>query len=102
VAVDFSVAGGVAANARACALEGVPILVGTTGLDSAARSLLERTAKDVPVLIAQYQCRGERRGQKLVFTAASALWGPPMMWKSSRRHHRMKLDAPVGYRTGSG
>src|SRR5260370_23827433 len=52
VAVDFSLPQCVAANARACALAGVPILVGTTGFDAATRSILERTAQDIPVLIA--------------------------------------------------
>src|SRR5713101_7170464 len=52
VAVDFSLPQCVAANARACALAGVPILIGTTGFDAATRGILERTSKDIPVLIA--------------------------------------------------
>jgi 4-hydroxy-tetrahydrodipicolinate reductase len=95
VAVDFSSAGGVAANARACALAGVPLLVGTTGFDAATRSILERTAKDIPVLIAPNTSVGVSVVAKLVSMAASGL-GPSYDVEIFEAHHRMKRDAPSG------
>jgi len=95
VAVDFSLPQCVAANARACALAGVPILVGTTGFDAATRSLLERTAKDIPVLIAPNTSVGVSVVAKLVAMAASGL-GPSYDVEIFEAHHRMKRDAPSG------
>jgi 4-hydroxy-tetrahydrodipicolinate reductase len=95
VAVDFSVASCVGANARACALAGVPILVGTTGFDAATRSLLERTSKDIPVLIAPNTSVGVSVVAKLVSLAASGL-GPSYDVEIFEAHHRNKRDAPSG------
>ena len=95
VAVDFSLASCVAANARACALAGVPLLVGTTGFDAATRSILERTAKDIPVLIAPNTSVGVSVVSKLVSMAASGL-GPSYDVEIFDAHHRMKRDAPSG------
>jgi 4-hydroxy-tetrahydrodipicolinate reductase len=95
VAVDFSVASCVAANARACTLAGVPILVGTTGFDAVTRSLLERAAKDIPVLIAPNTSVGVGVVAKLVSTAALGL-GPSYDVEIFEAHHRSKRDAPSG------
>jgi 4-hydroxy-tetrahydrodipicolinate reductase len=95
VAVDFSLAGCVAVNARACALAGVPILVGTTGFDAATRSSLERTARDIPVLMAPNTSVGVSVVAKLVAMAASGL-GPSYDVEIFEAHHRMKRDAPSG------
>src|ERR1700730_11552844 len=95
VAVDFSLPQCVAANARACALAGVPILIGTTGFDAATRSVLERTAQDIPVLIAPNTSVGVSVVGKLVSMAASAL-GPSYDVEIFEARHRMKRDAPSG------
>jgi len=95
VAVDFSMPQCVAANVRACALAGVPLLVGTTGFDAATRSILERTAKDIPVLIAPNTSVGVSVVSKLVSMAASGL-GPSYDVEIFEAHHRMKRDAPSG------
>jgi 4-hydroxy-tetrahydrodipicolinate reductase len=95
VAVDFSLPQCVAANVRACALAGVPILIGTTGFDAATRSILERTAKDIPVLIAPNTSVGVSVVAKLVAMAASGL-GPSYDVEIFEAHHRMKRDAPSG------
>jgi 4-hydroxy-tetrahydrodipicolinate reductase len=95
VAVEFSLPQCVAANARACALAGVPLLVGTTGFDAATRGILERTAKDIPVLIAPNTSVGVSVVAKLVSMAASGL-GPSYDVEIFEAHHRMKRDAPSG------
>jgi 4-hydroxy-tetrahydrodipicolinate reductase len=95
VAVDFSLASCVAANARACALAGVPLLVGATGFDVAVRSILELTARHIPVLIAPNTSVGVSVAAKLVSIAAMTL-GPSYDVEIFEAHHRMKRDAPSG------
>jgi 4-hydroxy-tetrahydrodipicolinate reductase len=95
VAVDFSVESYVAAHADACAAAGVPILIGTTGLDGQSRAALERAARDVAVLIAPNTSVGVGVAAKLVSLAASAL-GPSFDVEIFEVHHRTKRDAPSG------
>jgi 4-hydroxy-tetrahydrodipicolinate reductase len=95
VAVDFSVESHVAAHADACAAAGVPILIGTTGLDGQSRAALERAARDVAVLIAPNTSVGVGVAAKLVSLAASAL-GPSFDVEIFEVHHRTKRDAPSG------
>jgi 4-hydroxy-tetrahydrodipicolinate reductase len=94
VALDFSVAAAVGAHARDCAAAGVPILVGTTGFDSAARALLEAAAARVAVLIAPNTSAGVSVVAKLAALAARSLadWDIEIL----EAHHRMKRDAPSG------
>jgi len=95
VAVDFSVESCVAAHALVCAAAGVPILIGTTGLDGQSRATLERAARDVAVLIAPNTSVGVGVAAKLVSLAASAL-GSGFDVEIIEAHHRTKRDAPSG------
>ena len=101
VALDFSLGDAVAAHARACAGAGVPILVGTTGFDSAARAELERAAKTIAVLIAPNTSVGVAVLSKLVAEAAFNL-GSSYDVEISEAHHRGKRDAPSGTALGLG
>jgi 4-hydroxy-tetrahydrodipicolinate reductase len=95
VALDFSQATAVAANARACASAGVALLVGTTGLDAAAHEALKAAALQVPVLIAPNTSLGVSLLLELVATAARAL-DLDYDVEISEAHHRAKRDAPSG------
>ena len=95
VAVDFSMAHCVAANALACMEAGVPVLVGATGYDAAARAALESAARVIPVLIAPNTSVGVAVMSNLVQRAAAAL-GSGYDVEISEAHHRMKRDAPSG------
>jgi 4-hydroxy-tetrahydrodipicolinate reductase len=95
VAIDFSLPQCVAANARACALARVPLLLGTTGFDAAARAALGTAAKSIPVLIAPNTSVGVNVLRRLVTLATEAL-GPGYDVEISEAHHRMKRDAPSG------
>jgi 4-hydroxy-tetrahydrodipicolinate reductase len=95
VALDFSMSGAVAAHARACAQRGVPLLVGTTGLDAATRGELASAALKVPVLIAPNTSVGVAVLHRLVSLACEAL-GPSFEVQISEAHHRLKRDAPSG------
>lgn len=95
VAVDFSLADCVAAHANACAAAGVPILVGATGMDAAARGVLAAAARKIPVLIAPNTCVGVSVIAKLVALAAVGL-GPSFDVEIFDAHHRLKRDSPSG------
>jgi 4-hydroxy-tetrahydrodipicolinate reductase len=95
VAIDFSLPQCVAANAEACAAAGVPLLLGTTGFDVAARTALESAARTIPVLIAPNTSVGVNVVSQLVKLATLAL-GNAYDVEISEAHHRMKRDAPSG------
>ena len=95
VALDFSLGSGVAEHALNCAAAGVPILVGATGLDPAARAVLERAARDIAVLIAPNTSVGVTVTAQLVAMAAERL-GPSYDVEIFDVHHRFKRDAPSG------
>ena len=95
VAADFSIGTRVGANARACALAGIPILIGVTGFDACARSILETAAKQVAVLIAPNTSIGVGVMAEMVSMAAAAL-GSSYDVDIAEAHHRTKRDAPSG------
>lgn len=95
VALDFSLATTVAANALACCEAGVPILVGATGYDGATRDALERAAKRIAVLIAPNTSVGVNVMAKLVSLATRSL-GTDYEVDIAEAHHRLKRDAPSG------
>jgi 4-hydroxy-tetrahydrodipicolinate reductase len=95
VALDFSTAQSTAAHVEACVAAGVPLLIGTTGLDAACRARLNLAAKTIPVLIAPNTSVGVSVVSRLVSMATAAL-GASFDVEISETHHRMKRDAPSG------
>lgn len=94
VAIDFSLPSRIADHARACVRAQVPLLVGTTGFDAAARAALEAAALTIPVLIAPNTSVGVNLVAHLVRLAARALSTADV--EISESHHRLKRDAPSG------
>jgi 4-hydroxy-tetrahydrodipicolinate reductase len=101
VAVDFSLGSAVAAHAQVCAQAGVPLLVGATGFDVAARAELTRAARKIAVLLAPNTSVGVAVLSQLVTQAAQAL-GEGYDVEISEAHHRHKRDAPSGTALGLG
>jgi 4-hydroxy-tetrahydrodipicolinate reductase len=95
VAVDFSLAGAVAAHARACAEASVPLLVGATGFDAPAKAELTRAARSIAVLIAPNTSVGIAVLNQLTAAATRAL-GASYEVEIAEAHHRLKRDAPSG------
>src|SRR6202044_3286037 len=95
VAVDFSLAQGIAGHAEACLERRVALLVGATGFDAATRSQLEGAARTIPVLIAPNTSIGVAVMTQLLEVAARAL-GEGYEAEISEVHHRAKRDAPSG------
>jgi 4-hydroxy-tetrahydrodipicolinate reductase len=95
VALDFSTAEAVLAHAEACAAQGVPLLVGVTGLEAATRRRLEAVSRQVAVLIAPNTSVGVALAIRFAALAARAL-GPDFDVEIAEAHHRLKRDAPSG------
>jgi 4-hydroxy-tetrahydrodipicolinate reductase len=95
VLLDFSAPFALDANLHAAIGAGVPILVGTTGLDEANHVALDCAARAIPVLQTGNTSLGVTLLAHLVREAASRL-GPDWDIEVLEMHHRMKVDAPSG------
>ena len=95
VIVDFSAPAALQASLDRALSAGVPILIGTTGLDDLASNRIELAAREVPVLRAANTSLGIAVLSDLVERAASMLrtdWDIEIV----EMHHRLKADAPSG------
>lgn len=95
VLVDFSAPGALQTSLDRALSAGVPILIGTTGLDDAAERRIAEAARKIPVLCAPNTSLGVALLAELVERAAKVL-GPDWDIEISEIHHRMKSDAPSG------
>lgn len=95
VLIDFSVPQGADRRADAAAAARVALVVGTTGLDVAAREALERAARVVPVVASPNMSVGVNVLLALLRQAAELL-GPGYDFEVFEMHHRGKIDAPSG------
>ena len=94
VLVDFSAPAALQASLDRALSAGIPILIGTTGLDELAGSRIAAAAKQVAVLQAANTSLGIALLTELVERAASAFgeWDVEI----GEIHHRLKADAPSG------
>ena len=95
VIVDFSAPDALDANLAAAQAAGVPILIGTTGLEPAHFAAIDKAAKVVPVLQTGNTSLGVTLLAHLVREAAAKL-GPDWDIEVLEMHHRAKVDAPSG------
>jgi 4-hydroxy-tetrahydrodipicolinate reductase len=95
VLVDFSAAAALQASLDRAVSAGVPILIGTTGLDELADQRIASAAKQTAVLRAANTSLGVALLAELVEHAAKVL-GPEWDIEIAEIHHRMKADAPSG------
>jgi 4-hydroxy-tetrahydrodipicolinate reductase len=95
VIVDFSAPTALQASLDRAISAGVPILIGTTGLDELADQRIAAAAKEVAVLRAANTSLGVALLAELVERAARVL-GPEWDIEVAETHHRMKADAPSG------
>jgi 4-hydroxy-tetrahydrodipicolinate reductase len=95
VIVDFSAPAALQASLDRAVAAGVPILIGTTGLDDLAGGRIEHAAQQVAVLRAPNTSLGIAVLSDLVERAA-ALLGDDWDIEIVEMHHRMKADAPSG------
>lgn len=93
--VDFSAPGALKDNLHAAIGAGIPILIGTTGLDETHHAAIESASGAVPVLQTGNTSLGVTLLSHLVREAAARL-GPDWDIEVLEMHHRMKVDAPSG------
>lgn len=95
VLVDFSAPSALQASLDRAIAAGIPILIGTTGLDDFAGRRIDTAAKEIAVLRAANTSLGVALLSDLVERAASVL-GPDWDIEILEMHHRKKADAPSG------
>jgi 4-hydroxy-tetrahydrodipicolinate reductase len=95
VLVDFSAPAALQANLNRAVSAGVPILIGTTGLDAFADNSISAAAKNVAVLRAANTSLGVALLAELVERAGRVL-GADWDIEITETHHRNKADAPSG------
>ena len=95
VLIDFSAPDALPESLDRSLSAGIPILVGTTGLEDDAIQRIAEAAKSVAVLRAPNTSLGIAVLADLVERAASVL-GPDWDIEIAETHHRMKADAPSG------
>lgn len=95
VLVDFSAPAALQASLDRAVAAGVPVLIGTTGLDELANAQIAEAAKKVAVLRAANTSLGVALLSDLVERAAQAL-GADWDIEIVEMHHRNKADAPSG------
>ena len=95
VVIDFSVPEATARVARACAVAGVPLVTGTTGLDDEQQAVVAEAAGAVPIVQSGNFSTGVTVLSALVEEAARRL-GEGFDVEVFETHHRRKKDAPSG------
>jgi 4-hydroxy-tetrahydrodipicolinate reductase len=95
VVLELSRVEAVPAHARQAVVEGWPLVVGVTGLDSASEAALAAAAGQIPVLLAPNFSLGIALLKRLAQVAAEAL-GSEFDGSILDVHHRHKVDAPSG------
>jgi len=95
VAIDFTLPAATIGNLEAATQRGVPMVVGTTGLDAAQQAALRELSFRLPVLVAPNMSLGVNLMFSLAARAAAAL-GDAYDIEILEAHHRNKVDAPSG------
>lgn len=95
VLVDFSAPAALAQSLEQAIGAGIPILVGTTGLNERAHERIDEAAQQIAVLCAPNTSLGVALLSDLVERAARVL-GSEWDIEITETHHRMKADAPSG------
>ena len=95
VVIDFSTAAATDEVCRACAREGKPLVLGTTGQSADQRQLVTNAAEKIPLVWAA----NFSVGVNVLFALtrqATKLLGPDFDLDVIELHHKMKKDAPSG------
>ena len=95
VLIDFSSPHALEGNLDAAMAAGVPVLIGTTGLEERHHWLIDQAAETIPVLQTGNTSLGVNMLAALVEEAAQRL-GDDWDIEIVETHHRMKVDAPSG------
>ncbi len=95
VLIDFSSPDGSVTRAEECARAGIPIVIGTTGLDATQMGKVKACAEKIPCLVASNMSIGVNVLFELAEETARRL-GEGYDVEIVEAHHRFKKDAPSG------
>ncbi|SJN20607.1 4-hydroxy-tetrahydrodipicolinate reductase [Pseudoalteromonas sp. JB197] len=95
VLIDFTLPAGMRTHLQTAVKQGVPMVIGTTGLNEADMTLLHEAADHIPIVFARNYSVGVNVLLNLVQTAATK-FGDDMDIEIFEAHHRHKIDAPSG------
>lgn len=95
VLIDFSVPAALGGNLAAAVAAGRPIVIGTTGLETAHHAAIDEAARHIAVLQTGNTSLGVTLLAALVRDAAARL-GDDWDIEIVETHHRHKIDAPSG------
>jgi 4-hydroxy-tetrahydrodipicolinate reductase len=95
VVIDFTNAEASVEHARLCALRGVPMVIGSTGLSPQNRADVAAAAESIPVVLAPNTSVGVNVVIQVAAELARVL-GESFDVEVLETHHRMKKDAPSG------
>lgn len=95
VLIDFTLPAGMRNHLKTAVELSLPIVIGTTGLTVDDMALLNRAAKDIPIVFARNYSVGVNVLLNLVKTAATK-FGDDLDIEIFEAHHRHKIDAPSG------
>ena len=93
--LDFSSPEGLDSSVRLALSSGAALVVGTTGLDEKARTLLEDAARHIPVICSSNYSLGIAVLRRAVAQVSRAL-GEDFDIEIIETHHSQKADAPSG------
>jgi len=93
--IDFTRPEGTLRHLALCEQQGVAMVIGTTGMDEAAKARIAQAAGRIPVVFAPNMAVGVNLLFKLLDTAARILEKGYDV-EIVEAHHRMKVDAPSG------
>lgn len=92
--IDFSAPRASLAIAEICAKRGIPLVIGTTGLEPDQKDTLQELSDSIPLLVSPNVSRAVNVLMALVRQAARLL--PDADIEIMERHHKFKKDAPSG------
>jgi 4-hydroxy-tetrahydrodipicolinate reductase len=95
VVIDFSLPQATTKTLAFCEKQKVPLVLGTTGLDSSLTKRVQTTAQGIPLVYATNMSVG----MNVLFALAgkvAAMLGPDYDIEIVEQHHRFKKDAPSG------
>lgn len=93
--IDFSAPAALEATLDACLAAGIPIVIGTTGLEERHHFLIDNAASDIAILQTGNTSVGVTTLCALIEQTAKQL-GADWDIEIVEMHHRMKVDAPSG------
>ena len=96
VIIDFSLPEGCVAHAAQAAKFGIPMVSGTTGLDTTQQEQLRIAAQEIPLFWSANMSLGVALVRSLVRQAAETLGAEHFDIEIFEAHHRNKVDAPSG------